>query len=176
MNWGSVLGGVFGVGSSFVPALIDLWNKKQERSHSLEIKKIDVEMAKTGQQFQSAIKNVDADMAETAALLAHDTAAIQSSQLSAIAKLSASVRPVITYSFFALFFIIKITALWQAWFVQNLPVPDALASIWDPDAAGLFAAILGFWFGSRAITKFGYGTRTVTRSVVVPAPIAPGKK
>jgi len=160
----SILGGIFGMAGSFVPAILDVYNKKQERKHDLEVKKIEADLAKTGHEFALKGKNVDADTAETTALLAHDTAAIAASSTSWIAMLSASVRPVITYCFFLMFFIVKMSALWQAWYVQDIPVTDALWVIWDENTAALFAAILGFWFGSRAMTKFGYGRSQPTRT------------
>jgi hypothetical protein len=30
---------------------------------------------------------------------------------------------------------------------------DAVTLMWDEETAGLFAAIMSFWFGNRAVTK-----------------------
>lgn len=67
--------------------------------------------------------------------------------------LRASVRPVITYGFFGLFLFIKIKGMYQGILVDHATVVQLWPVIWDEGTESLFAAILAFWFGSRAIEK-----------------------
>jgi hypothetical protein len=66
--------------------------------------------------------------------------------------LQKSVRPVITYCFFALFTVIEYNLLQEA-LRTGTPMVEALDILWDDDTKAIFAAIISFWFGSRAIEK-----------------------
>lgn len=67
--------------------------------------------------------------------------------------LRASVRPVITYAFFGLFAIIKLVALVYAYSVEHVKTVELLPILWDEGTEALFAAVLSFWFGSRAMMR-----------------------
>ena len=69
-----------------------------------------------------------------------------------IAGLQKSVRPVITYCFFGLFAVIEVTLLMEA-MEKGENFSDAINILWDDDTKAIFAAIISFWFGSRAIDK-----------------------
>ena len=67
-----------------------------------------------------------------------------------------SVRPVITYLFFGLFAAVKGTSIFVLLGDQELTAVSlnaALVKVWDPETQAMFAAIISFWFGSRAIEK-----------------------
>jgi hypothetical protein len=66
------------------------------------------------------------------------------------ATMRVSIRPVITYAFFGLFVLIKLQAMWHGMFDNQTPIVQLLPIIWDEGSASLFAAILAFWFGTRA--------------------------
>ncbi len=55
--------------------------------------------------------------------------------------LNASVRPTITYLFCALF----------AWHIGAAILGHPATAAWNEDVQALFAGILGFWFGARAM-------------------------
>lgn len=158
---GSVLGGLLGFGGSIAPAVLDIYDKKQERAHVEKMKGIEIEAAKLGQQFVLQGQEIAAESAETTALLAHDTSLESGSKW--LESIRASVRPVITYAFFGLFLLVKLAALYVAFVVQSVPLSIALISIWDGDTAAIFAAVIGFWFGNRSINKFGYAESIVSR-------------
>ena len=63
------------------------------------------------------------------------------------------VRPVITYAFFLLFTTVKTAALYVLVSEKGLSVIQALPQIWDPETQALFAAVMSFWFGQRALAK-----------------------
>jgi hypothetical protein len=65
----------------------------------------------------------------------------------------ASVRPVITYAFFGLFIATKIIVMIK---VMNAGGDwmQGVELMWDDETAGLMSAILAFWFGNRAVSKF----------------------
>ena len=94
----------------------------------------------------------EADIKEAEGLYKHDS--IDAGGF--INALRGSVRPVITYCFFALFVAIKVTAL-MAFMNSGTELPVALTLIWDDATAALFAAIMSFWFGNRAVSKYVKG-------------------
>ena len=94
----------------------------------------------------------EADIKEAEGLYAHDK--IDAGGF--INALRGSVRPVLTYCFFGLFVAIKVVAL-LAFMESGSELGDALTLIWDDATAGLFAAIMSFWFGNRAVSKYVKG-------------------
>ena len=87
---------------------------------------------------------------EHARLIEHDISINQGTGF--IAGLQKSVRPVITYCFFVLFAIIEVNMLQQA-LANGTDLSSALNTLWDDDTKAIFAAIISFWFGSRAVEK-----------------------
>ena len=69
-----------------------------------------------------------------------------------IGGLARSVRPIITYAFFLLFAVIEGTLLYGA-IQAGTDFQEAINILWDEDTKAIFAAIISFWFGSRAIDK-----------------------
>ena len=81
-------------------------------------------------------------------LLEHDTALGQ--QGGFINSLRAFVRPFITYVFVLTFIGIKVVLVWQA-IQMDADLNQAINIVWDDETEALFAAIISFWFGSRAM-------------------------
>ncbi len=90
------------------------------------------------------------DEAESKALYAH---ASQPSGVKWVEALRASVRPIITYAFFILFATVKTAALFKL-LDQGVGITDGLIAVWDAETQALFAAVMSFWFGQRALAKF----------------------
>ena len=66
--------------------------------------------------------------------------------------LRGSVRPVITYCFFLLFCFVEVSA-YLALTASGVSGLDALNAVWDEDTKALFAAVIAFWFGGRAVAR-----------------------
>lgn len=165
---GAFLGGLLGFGGSIAPAILDFFSAKNERKHIEE-------MAKLGHVFEYANKETAADVEEGKNLLDHDKSLTTDNKF--INMLRTSVRPVITYTFFLMFLVVKLTGVWVAWFAHNEPFAQSMLAIWDPDTSALFAAVMGFWFGNRAIARYSVA-RTLQRQATssVSAPVAKSKK
>jgi len=69
------------------------------------------------------------------------------------ATMRAAVRPLITYGFFLLFVYVKLKGMEHALYVDHTPAISLLPVLWDEGTQALFAAVLAFWFGSRAIER-----------------------
>ena len=146
----SILGSLLGFASSAVPAITDSFARKQDNKHELDKMKMMAELRKAGYDHDlKAYEAMGADK-EHDRLIQHDIAINQSSGI--IAGLQKSVRPVITYAFFILFATIEIVLLMEA-LEKGTDFAEAIQLLWDDETKAIFAAIISFWFGSRAIDK-----------------------
>ena len=117
--------------------------KLEQMTHMAELRKMG---------FDQDIKMYEqqASDQEHQRLIDHDIAIAKSTGI--IAGLQKSVRPVITYCFFGLFAAIEVSLLMDA-LDKGADLTQALNVLWDDDTKAIFAAIISFWFGSRAIDK-----------------------
>lgn len=65
-----------------------------------------------------------------------------------------SVRPVLTYAFFALYVTIKLVVLTHSLSVDHAKAADILPILWDEGTETMFATTMAFWFGSRMMVRF----------------------
>jgi len=146
----TLLGSLLGFISSAFPDLLRLWQDHQDRKHELAILDRQMEQMRLGHTQRLEEIAVEADIAESKVLYRHDS---RPSGVKWVDGLRASVRPVITYAFFLLFTTVKTSALYVLITDQGLTVIQALPQIWDPETQALFAAVMSFWFGQRALAK-----------------------
>ena len=146
----TLLGSLLGFGTSFLPEVLNFFKKSQENKH--ELQKIQLQMELMAKKSELKIQELDkeAEIKETEGLYQHDN--VDAGGF--INALRGSVRPIITYAFFALFVAIKVTALLSLMNQTGVSLNMALDTIWDDQTAGLFAAIMSFWFGNRAVSKY----------------------
>ena len=149
----TLLGSLLGFVTSAFPDLLGLFRDHQDRNHELAILDRQMEQMKLGHQQRLEEVEIQADIAESKALHRHDKPV----GVAWVDALRATVRPVITYAFFMLFASVKGSALYVLIAIEGLLLTEALPRIWDPETQALFAAVMSFWFGSRALTKLRGG-------------------
>ena len=140
----TLIGSALGFIGAAIPPLIDIQAKKQQNAHELEMLKL-----------KNQQKRDDIQAKEGTELRDHDKSLNQGSGF--INALQRSVRPVITYFFFLLFVTIEITLLITA-IKTGVSFETALDLLWTEETAAMFAGIISFWFGSRAIEKMRNNT------------------
>jgi len=145
-----MLGSLLGFGGSVVPGIMDHFKTKAQNKFRLEEMTHMAELRKMGFDQDVKMYEQQASDQEHQRLIDHDIAIAKSTGF--IAGLQKSVRPVITYAFFGLFVTIEISLLNDA-LDKGAELSEALAVLWDDDTKAIFAAIISFWFGSRAIDK-----------------------
>ena len=139
----SLLGSLLGFGTSFLPEVLNFFKANQEHKQRIELLRVQSDL-----KLQEL--DMQADIAETKGIYEHDRSIDAGSFVNA---LRGSVRPVITYAFFALFcaveavIVIKVLESGGDW-------KDAVELLWSGETQGLFAAIMSFWFGNRAMSKY----------------------
>lgn len=142
---------IFGVLSGLLPNVIKIFEKKLDYKHEIELTKIKMDAAREGLVLQLQVEGLKADTAEGESLRKHDS---DIEYIGFWGALRASIRPTITYAFFALFVGIKIAAF-MVLVDRGASPTELLSLVWDSETMAIFSAIIGFWFGSRAIEKFG---------------------
>jgi len=145
-----ILGSLLGFGSSVVPAIMDGFKSKQDQKFELAKMEKVAELRKAGYTHELDMYNEMGADTEHQRLIDHDIAISQHDGV--IGALQRSVRPIITYAFFLLFTAIEISLLMEA-LDSGMTVSDSLNVLWDDDTKAIFASIVSFWFGSRAIDK-----------------------
>lgn len=150
----TLLGSLLGFGTSFLPEVLNYFKAGQEHKHKLERMKLEMELMSKRSELRLQELDQQAAIKETEGLYQHDSMDAGGF----VNALRGSVRPVITYAFFGLFVAIKTVAVMTLMNEQGADLAGALNVIWDENTAGLFAAIMSFWFGNRAVSKY-YGVR-----------------
>jgi len=146
----SLLGSLIGFAGSAVPAITDSFAKKADNKHEIEKMKVMAELRAKGFDHDMKMYEQQGADKEHDRLIQHDISINKGTGF--IAGLQKSVRPVITYGFFALFVTIEITLLMTA-IEKGTDFAEAIQLLWDEDTKAIFAAIISFWFGSRALDK-----------------------
>ena len=145
-----IVGSLLGFGGSVVPAVTEYFGKKQDNAFELKKMEKKAQLIKAGYTYEMQMFEQQASDKEHARLIDHDISINRGTGF--ISGLQRSVRPIITYSFFILFATVEITLLQKA-MAMDIPFNEALAVIWDDDTQAIWAAVVSFWFGSRAIEK-----------------------
>jgi len=146
----TLLSPFIGMAASAIPDIIGIFKFKAEAD--FEIKKLEAQAKYATVLHELKIDELDirADISEIDNLYDHDRSISGGKFMDFI---RASVRPVITYCFFALF-------VWTEFTVMNYLLSqgaDALEIadyVWDSEVMSLFGAVMGFWFGGRQIDKY----------------------
>ena len=154
----TLLGSLLGFGTSFLPEILNYFKRGQEQKHELQRMQMEMELMAKRSELKVQELDKEAEIKETEGLYQHDS--VDAGGF--INALRGSVRPIITYAFFSLFVAIKVTALISLLSLPEIELNMALNMIWDDQTAGLFAAIMSFWFGNRAVGKY-YKAKGITK-------------
>jgi hypothetical protein len=146
----SLLGSLLGFGTSFLPEVLNYFKANQNHKHEMERMRVQAEVMEKQSVLKLKELDKEADIAETKGIYEHDRSIDAGGFVNG---LRGSVRPVITYAFFLMFaatevvIIIKVLEAGGDW-------TEAVRLMWSPETEALFAAIMSFWFGNRAVSKY----------------------
>jgi len=145
----ALLSPLFCILGSLLPSIVRIFERKQEIKYELELTKIKIDAAERQADLNFNVEVVKADAQSRQSALDHDKSLDGGKFINA---LRASIRPVITYSFFFVFVAIKIAAA-CVMLSTGQSVPAMLDAVWDAETMALFSTIIAFWFGSRMMEK-----------------------
>lgn len=150
----TLLGSLLGFLTSIFPDALRFFQEKREHHHHLLVLEMQYKMLRLSQhlEFQKTIRTAEAaeDIQESKRL-AQSTITTNIRWLDA---LRGSVRPILTYIFFFLYVGVKWTHLsYLVPLSQEHNILLVLREIWHEEDQALFAAVMSFWFGHRAIRR-----------------------
>lgn len=145
----TLLASLLGFAGAAVPELLRLWREGRERVHELAVLDRQVQMHEAGglaalQEVPTPLPvEVDRPAAEP----------LPPGSPGWVVALQASVRPALTYAFFAIFALVKLSAVAAMWTSSETPSAAALQQLWDEETQALWACVVSFWFGSRGLRR-----------------------
>jgi|TARA_X000001388_G_scaffold75211_1_gene69498 hypothetical protein len=146
----SLLGSLLGFGTSFLPSILDFFKQAQAHKQKLEMMKMQSELLEKKSALRLQELDKQAEIKEVEGLYKHD-ASLDGGKF--VNALRSSVRPVITYIFMGLFIAVEVSIIVK-FMETGGDWTEAVNLLWSDEVAGLWSAILAFWFGNRAISKF----------------------
>ena len=146
----TLIGALLGFISSAFPDLLKIWRDAADRKHELAILQMQMEQQRQGHTNHLEEINVQADIAESRALYKTYHTGIKW-----VDALNGTVRPVLAYAFFLLYFTIK--CMQFAMVDLASPLPWHMDMLWSVEDQAIFAGIISFYFGQRAMSKVRSG-------------------
>ena len=146
----TLLGSLIGFISAAFPDLLKIWRDAADRKHELTILRLQMEQQSLGHQQRLEEINTQADIAESKALYKTYYSGIKW-----VDALNGTVRPVLAYAFFLLYFTIK--CMQFAMVDLGNPLPWHMDMLWSVEDQAIFAGIISFYFGQRAMSKVRSG-------------------
>lgn len=133
-----------------IPALITLFTRKADQAHEQAMADKQLEAQKAGGQIALATEVARADTEQQRELYRYAAGPSGNERVDALNSL---VRPYITMIMFHLWLGIETTVL-VIGIKQGLQLSELVTLIWDEPTQAIFGAVMGFWFGNRAVKHF----------------------
>jgi len=158
---GGILGSVFGGLFRLAPEVLKWLDKKNERSHELNMFQFQCQLeAQRGQQRLSEIGAQREAAIDVGVMDAFQSAIEQQTEMVKaagggwVAALSASVRPVVTYWILILWSFVHIWLAYNSW-INGMPPVEVFKVMMSADFAALVSGTLNYWFLDRTLSKRG---------------------
>ena len=157
---GGLLGGIFGGIFRLAPEVLKWLDKKNERQHELamfdrqcqlEAQRGQQKLAEIGAQREAAI---DVGVMDAFQAAINQQAEMVKAAGGWAAKLSASVRPVVTYWILVIWSVAHGVFMWNAW-INGMPAVEVFKQVMSPDFAALLSGTINYWFLDRTLAKRG---------------------
>ncbi len=147
----TLFGSLIGFLGSLVPDFLRLFKDSKDKLHEIKLLQHQIEWVRITKKLElEEIQTVN-DSLESQALYRH----ARKTGVKWVDALSGTVRPCITYAFFFLYAVVKVAQIIAVKNIgYNLGWAQAITNIWQPEDQALFAAVMSFWFGQRALSKF----------------------
>jgi hypothetical protein len=142
----TLLASIAGFIGSIVPELIKYFKDINDKKHELQILEKQIEYSKLAKSYDLEAINNHYDYASQAMLYG-----TYNTNIKWVDALNGSVRPVLAYSFFTLYMLVKYcqyhAILKSAHFIEHIEI------IWNVDDQAIFAGIISFYYGQRTFKR-----------------------
>ena len=131
---------------SAMPEFLKLYQEKKDREHELLIMDRQMEQAAAGHNQRLEEVRIAEDSKQLATL--YQT---WRSNIGWVDALNGTVRPVLAYAFFFLYFTVKCMQFSMMDF--SAPLPWQIEALWGEEDRAIFAGIIAFYYGQRAMRR-----------------------
>lgn len=162
----ALLSALAGFVSATLPECLKLFREGKDRAHEVTLLTMQMQFERERQQANvqalaaESMRHLQAielqrDGVETVALNARVKDSLVGQPW--VDALAGSVRPVLTYAFCVIYGVVKYAQYHVLmhpilpW--QDISAQQALVLLWSEDDVALFTAVIGFWFGQRALVR-----------------------
>ncbi len=155
----ALLSAIAGFVSAALPEVLKLFREGKDRQHEITLLKLQMEFdaQKTSAESMRQLHAIELqrDTAETVALNARVKDSLVGNAF--VDGLAGSVRPMLTYAFCLIYALVKY-AQFHVLMTPSLPwqtlsAPQTVLMLWSEDDVAIFTAVIGFWFGHRALVR-----------------------
>lgn len=139
----TLLGSLIGFLGAAFPDILKLFRERDDRKHELAVLDKQVEMQRLGYMQRLDEIQTQAGIAESQAIYKTYKTGIHW-----VDALNGTVRPVLAYAFFLLYAVVKL---------MQYEAAGTLLILWNEEDQAIFAGIISFYFGQRAMHKLRTG-------------------
>lgn len=141
----AILGAITGL----VPALMQWLTLKANNEHQREMAELQIEAKKQDVALQVDLANAQADIRQADHIYAFASGASGNRFVDAMAVF---VRPYVTLVFFHLWLFLEVCLAIYG-INTGYDLGQLVKLVWSDETAGIFGAIMGFWFGDRMMLR-----------------------
>lgn len=164
----SLITAILGALTGMVPGVLQFFTMKANNAQQLELRKLELQAAREGTALQVDLARAQSDVQQQQQLYSFANAPAGVRWVDSINTL---VRPYITLIVFHVWIGVEIALAYYAFKYSNANIGDIAKSIWDENTQAVFAAVVGFWFGNRMLTKANE-QMAATQSVIAPKSVS----
>lgn len=145
----AALPAILGALAGMVPAIIQWLSLKENNAHALAMAQLQLQATKDGIALQVDLANAQADIRQADAIYNFGNSPTGNRFVDALAVF---IRPYITLVFFHLWVLLEVCLFVYA-VNRGYDLGQVVKLLWDDNTAGIFGAIMGFWFGDRMLLR-----------------------
>ncbi len=140
----TLISALLGFVGAAMPDIFKLIRDHQDRKHELKILQLQLQQQAQGYSNRLEEIAINADIAESRAIYK-----TWQSNIKWVDALNGSVRPILAYAFFILYATTKILQF----ALIDTAIPATIYILWQPEDQAIFAGIISFYYGQRAMRK-----------------------
>jgi len=141
--------GILGALTGLVPSIMQWLTLKANNAQQLAMAQLQLQATKDGVALQVDLANAQADIRQADHIYGFASGASGNRFIDALAIF---VRPYITLVFFHLWLVLEV-CLFIYGVNSGYDLGQLVKLIWSDETAGIFGAIMGFWFGDRMMLR-----------------------
>lgn len=141
--------GILGALTGLVPSIMQWLTLKANNAQQLALAQLQMQAAKEGAALQIDLANSQADIRQAEHIYGFASGPSGNRFVDALAIF---VRPYITIVFFHLWVLLEV-CLFIYGVNSGYDLGQLVKLLWSDETAGIFGAIMGFWFGDRMMVR-----------------------